>query len=108
VGRAGLNPSLIFFGAFGELFLELGWFAPLYLCGMGMLYGLVWGWIKESRLIGIVLYPYFAYCILFWFSTNGLFDQDIVALTIDAMLLAAYDSLFLHQEKAAAAVLQPA
>ncbi len=99
VGRAGLNSSLIFFGTFGEIFAEIGWFAPLYVFFYGLLYGLVWRWAITGRLIGIVLYPYCAYCILFWFSTNGLFDQDIFALIIDAMLLATYEFLFLRPAK---------
>jgi len=106
VGRTGLNSSLIFFGAFGELFVELGWFAPLYVFFYGLLYGLVWRWMIAGRLMGIVLYPYCAYCILFWFSTNGLFDQDIVALVIDAMLLAAYESLFLRHAELQSPVLR--
>jgi hypothetical protein len=99
VGRAGLHAQLIFCGTFGEIFIEIGWLAPLYVFGYGLLYGLVWRWMIAGRLIGIVLYPYFAYCVLFWFSTNGLLDQDIVALIIDALALAVYEVLFVKQRK---------
>ena len=97
VGKAGLQTSLIFCGAFGEIFLEIGWFAPLYVFCYGLLYGVIWRNMVAGRLIGIVLYPYCAYCILFWFSTNGLFDQDIVALGIDCVLLSAYEFFFLRK-----------
>jgi hypothetical protein len=100
VGRAGLNSSLIFCGTFGDLFIEIGWFAPLYLLFYGVLYGLLWRWMLSGRLIGLVLYPYCAYCILFWFSTNGLFDQDIVALILDALLLAVYELILLNRARA--------
>ncbi len=99
VGIAGLDASMIFCGAFGEIFTDIGWFAPIYLVGYGVLYGLVWRWVKEGRMAGILLYPYFAYCILFWFTTNGLFDQDIVALIIVAIILSAYEVLFVRQCK---------
>lgn len=99
VGRAGLDGSMIFCGTFGDIFLELGWFTPLYVFGYGMLYGLVWRWMRAGRLAGIILYPYFAYCILFWFSTNGLFDQDVVALILDVAVLGAYEYLFLSPSK---------
>jgi hypothetical protein len=97
VGRAGLNPSLIFCGTFGEIYLETGWFAPVFMFGYGLLYGLVWFWMKEGHIIGFILYPYFAYCILFWFTGNGLFDQDIVALIIDVIILGGYELLFRRQ-----------
>jgi hypothetical protein len=90
---------LIFCGAFGEIYIELGWLAPLYIFCYGLLYGLVWRWMIAGRLMGIILYPYFAYCILFWFSTNGLFDQDIVALISDALALAVYEFVFVRQTK---------
>jgi hypothetical protein len=99
VGRSGLQASLIFCGAFGEIYLEIGWLAPLYVFCYGLLYGLVWQWMTAGHLIGIILYPYCAYCILFWFSTNGLFDQDIVALIIDALALAVYEFLFVRQSE---------
>lgn len=106
VGRAGLNSSLIFCGAFGELFVEIKWLTPVYLVFYGLLYGLAWRWILAGRLIGIVLYPYCAYCILFWFTTNGLFDQDIVTLTIDVILLAAYEFLFVSPARERSPVFQ--
>jgi hypothetical protein len=106
VGKAGLNSSLIFCGTFGELFVELRWFAPLYIFFYGLLYGLVWRWMIAGRLVGIILYPYCAYCILFWFTTNGLFDQDIVALVIDGILLATYEFFITRSRRARAPVAQ--
>lgn len=105
VGRAGLNSSLIFFGTFGELFVELRWLTPLYLCFYGLLYGLMWRWMIAGRLIGIILYPYFGYCVLLWFSTNGLFDQDLVVLILDAILLAAYEFLLVSRTRVPAPAL---
>lgn len=106
VGRAGLNDRLIFFGTFGEIYAEIGWFAPAYVFGYGLLYGLIWRCMKRGDLVGILLYPYCAYCILFWFSTNNLFDQDIVALIIDVILLGAYEFLFAREADALVLITQ--
>jgi hypothetical protein len=106
VERAGLNARLIFFGTFGEIFAEIGWFAPVYVFGYGLMYGQIWRWMKRGNLAGILLYPYLAYCILFWFSTNNVFDQDAVALVLDVMLLGTYEFFFAKQATILVAVPQ--
>jgi hypothetical protein len=107
VGRAGLDADMgIFCGTFGEIYIEMGWLTPLYVFVYGLLYGLVWRWMKKGRLAGIILYPYFAYCILFWFTTNGLFELDVVALIVDVMILGAYEFLFVSEGKMSAPVSQ--
>jgi hypothetical protein len=93
VGQAGLDASLIFCGAFGELFLEVGWFTPLCLLGYGVFYGFLWQQMRKGTIAGIILYPYCAYCILFWFSTNGLLDNDFAALLIDVALVGVFERL---------------
>lgn len=99
VGRAGLDARLILFGTFGEIYAEIGWFAPVLVFGYGLLYGLMWRWMRMGNLVAILLYPYFAYCILFWFSTNNLFDQDAAALLIDAIVLGAYEYLCIRRRE---------
>jgi hypothetical protein len=106
VGIAGLRSTLIFCGAFGELYIELGWLAPLYVLCSGLLYGIIWREMKHGGVAGVLLYPYCAYCILFWFTTNGLFDADIVALIIDALILGAYERLFVSRHRAFVSVSQ--
>lgn len=97
VGRAGLDASMIYSGTFGDIFIELGWFAPLYVFGYGLLYGFTWRRMREGRLIGILLYPYFAHIVLFWFGTNAVFEAITAALVVDAIILGAYESLFMSQ-----------
>lgn len=94
VGRAGLDASLIYSGMFGDIFVELGWFAPMYVLGYGLLYGFTWRSIHRGQLFGILLYPYFAHLITFWFGTNAVFETLTFALLADAILLAAYEDLF--------------
>jgi hypothetical protein len=97
VGRAGLDASMIYTGTFGDIYIELGWFTPLYVFGYGLLYGYTWRRMKEGRLIGILLYPYLAHIVLFWFGTNAVFEAITAALVADVIILGAYESLFVSQ-----------
>jgi hypothetical protein len=100
VAIAGLDSLWVFCGTFGDIFVELGWFAPLYVFGYGLLYGLVWRWMKSDMLVGLILYPYFAYCVLFWFTTNALFDTDFAALVADVIMLAIYERVLANRRQA--------
>jgi hypothetical protein len=91
VGKAGLDGSMIYCGLFGDIFVEFGWFAPLYVLGYGLLYGFTWKKMREGSLFGILLYPYFAHLITFWFGTNALLETLTFALLGDAALLSLYE-----------------
>jgi hypothetical protein len=91
VSSSGLNGNLIWSGTFGYIFSEVGWFSPLFVFMYGLLYGYVWRLLKRGNTFGIVLYPWFAFCILFWFGTNYLFDNKCLVLFLDALLLLLYE-----------------
>jgi len=93
ITRAGLDGSLVWPGAFGDIFSELGWFSCLFVLGYGMLYGVVWNLIRRGKTLGIVLYPCFAFCVLFWFGGNMLLGSDPAVLLIVAVLLAGYEMI---------------
>jgi hypothetical protein len=90
---AGLNGLAIYSGAFGYMFAELSWFSPLLTFTYGLMYGWVWIMLKRGATIGIVLYPWFAFCILFWFGTNYLLDNKGFVLLLIALALAGYERL---------------
>jgi hypothetical protein len=94
VSRAGLDGRLIWSGSFGYIFSDLGWFSLLFIFGYGMLYGIAWNWIKRTKVLGIVLYPCFGFCILFWVGSNYLLDQPLEILSIVAVILTGYELLF--------------
>jgi hypothetical protein len=91
VWRANLNGKLIWSGTFGYVYSDLGWLSPGYLFFYGLLYGWVWRSVRCGRTFGIVLYPWFAFCILFWLGTNELFDTMCAVLVIAAFALTAYE-----------------
>jgi hypothetical protein len=88
---AGLNPTLIWSGAFGYLFADFGWVTPLVLGVYGVIYGCVWRQAKSGTAIGVALYPWFAFSALSWFSGNLIFDFRFIFFLIAALLLAAYE-----------------
>jgi hypothetical protein len=96
VSRAGLDGSLIWSGAFGYIFSDLGWFSLPFLFLYGLLYGAAWNWIKRGRVIGIVLYPCFGFCALFWLGSNYLLDQPSEILSIVVIFLALYEVAFVR------------
>jgi hypothetical protein len=102
--RAGFNWS----GAFGFLFADLGWFTPIYLFGMGLLYG--WAWLAFNRRgpIASIVYPWFAFCVLFWCGSNYLFDEKFVTLLVSAFALTGYEAMLLKKAKVFRPAVAPA
>ncbi len=100
VAKAGLDGDLIWSGAFGYIFSDLGWFSPPLLMVHGMISGVAWNWIRRGKMLGILIYPALGFCVLFWIGTNFLFDVHIVVLWLVALLLVGYDRLFVVREKA--------
>ena len=94
IDRAGLGGGGIWSGTFGYIFSDLGWFSPLFVFGYGMLYGVVWNWMKRGRVLGIVLYPCFGFCILFWLGSNYLLDSQLVFLWIAGIMLSIYERAY--------------
>jgi hypothetical protein len=90
---AGLNPFLIWSGAFGSLFSDFGWTTPLVLTLYGVIYGIVWRSIKAGTTIGLTLYPWLAFNSFFWFGSNAVFDHRAVFFFAAGLLLMAYEKL---------------
>lgn len=90
VWNAGLNGGYIWSGTFGYIFADLGWLSPLWLFVYGVLYGCVWRAMRMGSTVGIVLYPWFGFCILFWSGNNYLVDNKLLVLVLDAVALSIY------------------
>lgn len=91
---AGLNSLLIWSGTFGYLFSDLGWGTPLMMMIYGVLYGFVWDRAKKGTAFGITVYPWFALSVVMWFSTNSLFDPELLMLLVTALALTLYEKTF--------------
>ena len=97
VSDAGLDARLIWSGAFGDLFSDLGWFAPAVLLGYGLWAGFAWRLLKRGMALGVVLYPCIGFCVLFWIGSNYLLDSDPFVVYVIAILLAFYERCFLNK-----------
>lgn len=93
VSAAGLDGRLIWAGTFGYIFSELGWLSPLMLFVYGLATGWAWRSLRLNQTVGIMLYPWCAFCILFWFGTNFLLDPLAVDLSAAAIMLSLYETL---------------
>jgi hypothetical protein len=109
VQMSGLNSAYNWASVFGYLYSDLGWWTPLYLCAAGIVAGFLWSRFRAGATFGIVLYPWMAFWILFWFGWNLLLDARGVVLIEASVLLSIYDRLnlvpALHAAPAPAAVL---
>jgi hypothetical protein len=94
VSSAGLDGRLVWSGAFGYAFSDLKWASPLLLFIYGLLTGWAWRLLKLGKTAGIMLYPWCAFCVLFWFGTNYLLDPRAVVLLLVATALGLYELLF--------------
>jgi hypothetical protein len=99
VERAGLNGGLIWPGAFGYIFSDLGWFSPLWLILYGMAYGVAWKAMRSSSAAGVFIYPYFGFCVLFWVGSNMLLASSLVPFVKYAIYLTIYEKLLLMKTK---------
>lgn len=93
VNDAGLNGGLIWSGAFGYIFSEMEWFSPLLFFVYGVATGWAWRALKLGKTAGILLYPWCAYCVLFWFGANYMLDPKLFDLLIDVIGLGLYEYL---------------
>ena len=97
VASAGLNPGFNFYSVFGALYSDLGWLTLAYLFVVGVLVGYVWLKFRAGKTFAIVLYPWCAFCVLFWTGYNVMFDGRVAELLKMAVVLTVYDKLTIRQ-----------
>jgi hypothetical protein len=101
INVSGLNPAYNWAGVFGYIYSDLGWWTPLYLSAVGVFAGFLWSRFRAGATFGIVLYPWMAFWILFWFGWNLLLDARGIVLIEASVLLWIYDRLNLHPARQA-------
>jgi hypothetical protein len=96
VWRSGLNGYLIWATAPGYVFSDIGFFFIIYWYFVGICYGIVWSSFCNQGILGIVVYPWLAFSLFFWFGTNFVVDTRIVALLLCTILLLTYEKIVLR------------
>ncbi|MGK2959495.1 MAG: hypothetical protein ACSLFB_14075 [Acidimicrobiales bacterium] len=94
VYQAGLDGRYIWASTFGYLYLDLGLFIFFYLFIVGMLMGWSWKNMLDGGSTGIVIYPWFAFSVLFWFGSNFLAYPRLITFVGAALLLSMYEWMF--------------
>ncbi len=97
LSASGLNSSYNWAGVLGYLFSDLGWWTPVYMAVTGIFAGALWSRFRAGMTIGLVVYPWLAFWILFWFGWNLLFDARAVVLLETSLLLFLYDKVYLYR-----------
>lgn len=90
---AGLNGSYIWFTSWGQIFAGTGLFAPLYLFIYGLLFGRTWRGFTAGGTSGILLYPWFAFNVLFTFGFNFAASGFLSVLVLLSIGLYMYSGL---------------
>ena len=98
--QAGLNPGFIWSGTFGYLYSDLGWYTVLYTFFYGLFSGYCWVKFKTGKAFGVIIYPWVAFSVLFWFGVNFLFYDRLLNYIELFVVLAWYERLFLHEPNA--------
>ncbi len=89
--RAGLDGRYIWVSAFGYIYSDIGFFVFPYLFIVGILSGWLWKSLSQGKALGVVLYPWFAFSIVFWFGSNYLAYPRLLTLAAAGLLLTAYE-----------------
>jgi oligosaccharide repeat unit polymerase len=87
VQLAGLQPGYNWPTTFGEVFSDLGWFSFVYFFIYGAVSWRVFLSFLNHKTWAIILYPYIAFCILFWFGTNQIVDSKISIIIITILFI---------------------
>lgn len=88
VATGHLNGEFIWATAFGYSFYDFRWLSPIYFFALGLAAQAVWRAFQARRIVGVIVYPYFAAAILLWPTDNfmsypqlWLYGMVVVALT---------------------------
>lgn len=90
---AGLRGEYIWTSAFGYVYADIGWAILAYFLIIGMIASMAWDSLKQGKSIGIVFYPWMAYCILFWFGYNCIAYPKSIVFLVTGFLLTVYEHL---------------
>jgi hypothetical protein len=96
VAQSGLNGSYIWSSIFGYLYSDIGWLTPFYMFFYGLFCCYFWIKFKTGKALGLVVYPWVAFGILFWIGTNLLPYDRLLNYIEMGLLLTWYDSSWIR------------
>ena len=93
VQDAGLNRAYIWPTLFGYIYSSIGLFTPLYFFYLGTISGYIWKMYLRETTLGVFLYPWCAFAILFWVGSNIIMFRQSLLLLISGILTFVYEHL---------------
>jgi hypothetical protein len=90
---SGLQTGYNWSTTFGEVFSDLGWFSFVYFFIYGAISWRVYLSFLNHKTWAVILYPYIAFCILFWFGTNQIVDSKLSIILITTFFIMFMESL---------------
>ncbi len=96
VAQSGLNGSYIWSSIFGYLYSDIGWLTPFYMFLYGLFCCYFWIKFKTGKALGLVVYPWVAFGIMFWIGTNLLPYDRLLNYIEMGLLLTWYDSSWIR------------
>ena len=91
IASANLNEKYIWLTSYGEIFLQFGSYYFLYVFAYGFLVGRFWRAFKRSKRLGIVLYPWAAFNVMYIFGSNFFASRYLSILLMLVAALVVYD-----------------
>jgi len=96
VAQSGLNGSYIWSSIFGYLYSDIGWLTPFYMFFYGLFCCFFWIKFKTGKALGLVIYPWVAFGIMFWVGVNLLPYDRLLNYIEMGLLLTWYDSSWIR------------
>jgi len=91
VEAANLSRDYIWLGTFGYIFSDIGFWVFPYVFVLGAFTGLAWRSFRKGSAFGLVLFPWTAFCVLFWFGSNFFPYPRLVTFLVTATALTIYE-----------------
>jgi hypothetical protein len=91
VAQSGLNPGYIWSSMFGYLYSDIGWLTPIYMFFYSLFICYFWIKFKTGKAIGLVVYPWAAFGIMFWVGVNFMPYDRLLNYIEVGLLLTWYD-----------------
>ena len=99
VSSADLNPMFIWPTAFGYVFYDFGWWAPIYFVVIGYLAHRLLQQFTMRTAYGLILYAYFLASILLWSTDNFLALPEIWVMVGVAVMMRIWERHSQHERE---------
>lgn len=91
VEAANLSRDYIWLGTFGYILSDIGFWVFPYVFFIGAFTAWAWRAFRMGSAFGIVLFPWTAFCILFWFGSNFFPYPRLVTFLFTATMILIYE-----------------